>query len=77
MNINEAGRDDAPRGVDIAGRCGSPKVAHRDDAVAGDGNIRRSPNFARPIDDRTVPDGDVATRWRPFVHVMLPISCRR
>jgi hypothetical protein len=62
--VDKAGRDDQASGVNascvaIAAHWRSARHRNRDDAIAGNTDIRRKRRAARAVDDATIPDDQV------------------
>jgi hypothetical protein len=62
VRVDEAGRDDAARGVDLAGPAPVADLADRDDAVAGDADVGPAPGRAGAVDQEAVADDELDVR---------------
>src|SRR5262249_20205687 len=62
VDVDEPGRDDQARGVDLGLGGGLGEVADGGDAVAGDGQVGVEPGVAGAVDDLAVADDQVVRR---------------
>ena len=65
VDVDEAGCDQAPLGIDLAGRAAHDVGAHRSDVIAGDGHIGAVGGRACAVDHRAVADDDVVGTHSP------------
>jgi len=62
VNVDEAGRDDPARGVDLAARGNGVKRADGDDAIILDRHIGANPVRAGSVDDVSALDQNINVR---------------
>ena len=68
MGVDEAGRDDPARGVDLDGATRADERSDAGDPVAGHRDVGDVPGRARAVDDGAVPDDEI----EPLGHISRP-----